>query len=94
MRLQFKAVRELIPIALFSITSACASTCPPPKIVTQVVKEPVAVACIDPSSIPAEPGTVMLPLDARPAADLAAAQAKELRAWGRSLMALVGPCTR
>lgn len=74
--------------------SSCAQNCPPPKVVTQVVKEPVAVACIDPASIPPEPGTVALPIDARLAADLAASKAKDLRVWGRKLMGLIGPCTR
>jgi len=74
--------------------ASCAPNCPPPKVVTQVVKEPVAVACVDPALIPAEPGTVSLPLDARLAADLAASQAKDLRVWGRKLMAVIGPCTR
>jgi hypothetical protein len=76
--------------------SACATpNCPPPKIETrEVLKEPVAVACIDASAIPAEPNMVALPLDARLAADLAASQAKDLRVWGRSLLALIGPCTK
>lgn len=76
------------------ILSGCATTCPPPKIETREIKIPVAVACVDPSAIPPEPGTVQLPLDARLAADIAAAQAKDLRVWGRKLLALVGPCTK
>jgi hypothetical protein len=60
----------------------------------QVVREPVAVSCIDASAIPPEPGTVQLPLDARLASDLAASKASELRVWGRKLMALIGPCTK
>jgi hypothetical protein len=81
-------------LACVSFLTGCAPNCPPPKIETQVVKEPVAVACIDASAIPAEPGMVALPLDARLAADLAASQAKDLRVWGRSLLALIGPCTK
>ena len=86
---------KVIQGVFFSLAVAsCAQNCPPPKVVTQVVKEPVAVACIDASAIPPEPGTVALPLDARLAADLAASQAKDLRVWGRKLVALIGPCTK
>jgi hypothetical protein len=74
------------------LAASCAPNCPPPKTVTLVVKEPVAVACIDPASIPPEPGTITLPIDARLAADLAASQAKDLRVWGRKLLALATPC--
>ena len=83
-----------LPLSGAIALASCAPTCPPPKVVTQVVKEPVAVACIDASTIPAEPGTLVLPSDARLAADIAASQAKELRAWGRELAALIGPCTK
>lgn len=81
-------------VALLLLAS-CA-TMPPvePKIETREVRVPVPTRCIDPALVPAEPGTVTLPIDARLAADLAASQAKELRAWGRKLLAIIGPCTR
>lgn len=77
------------------VLASCATVPPPePQIVTKDIYVPVPVKCIDPASIPPEPGTVALPIDARLAADMAASQAKELRVWGRSLMALIGPCTK
>lgn len=84
-----------LTLAILLALSACASVpCPPPKEVIRVEKVPVAVACIDPAAIPPEPGAVQLPLDARLAADLAASQAGALRIWGRSLLALIGPCAK
>lgn len=88
------AFRKLACVSCFALSACTTPNCPPPKIETREVLTPVAVACIDASAIPAEPGTVILPLDARPAADLAASQAKDLRVWGRSLLALIGPCTK
>jgi len=85
-------MRHLTVASLLAL-SACA-TVPEPKIVTKEVKIAVPVRCIDPVLIPIEPGTILLPADARAAADLAAAKALELRGWGRALVALMGPCTR
>jgi hypothetical protein len=85
-------MRRLILASLLALTS-CAPNCPPPKVVTQTVLTPVAVRCIDPAILPAEPPTITLPIDARLAADLAASQAKDLRKWGRELQAIIGPCT-
>lgn len=75
------------------LLSACAPNCPPPKVQIQVEKVPIATRCIDPALLPPEPATIAMPIDARLAADLAASQAKDLRKWGRALMALIGPCT-
>lgn len=86
---------KILALSTLLLATSCATVPPPePKIVTKTVEVPVAVKCVDPASIPPEPGTITLPLDARLAADLAASQAKDLRKWGRSLMALIGPCTK
>jgi len=74
--------------------AGCAAECPPPKIVTQVVREPVPTACVDPASIPAEPGKIQLSPDARIAADQAASQAIALRSFADELLALIEPCTK
>jgi hypothetical protein len=79
-------------IALAALAS-CAT--PAPQIVTKEVKVPVPTACVDKSLIPAEPEAVALSLsDARLAADIAASQALKYHAWGRELLALIGPCTK
>lgn len=83
----------VVCLFVFALVS-CAPTCPPPKVVTQVVKEPVAVACIDPASVKPEPGTIQLSADARIAADQAAGQAITLRAYIHELLALMEPCTK
>lgn len=89
-----RAIGKFAVVAL-GLLSACSTVPPPePKIVIKTVEVPVAVRCIDPGLIPAEPGTVALPLDARLAADIAASQARDLRVWGRKLLGLIGPCTR
>lgn len=79
-----------------AVLLASCATVPPPesKVVTKNIYVPVPVKCVDPASIPPEPGTVAMPIDARLAADLAASQARDLRKWGRGLMALIGPCTK
>jgi hypothetical protein len=85
---------RLLTLATLFALSACA-TVPEPRIVTKEVKVPVAVRCVDPASVPAEPATVAMPTDARQAADTAASQAQLLRKWGRELYALIVPsCTR
>jgi len=87
-----KLVLFACALACANFLSACA-TVPAPKIVTREVLTPVPVRCIDPALIPAEPGAIALPSDARLAADTAASQALKLRGWGRQLMALISPCT-
>lgn len=87
-------MRIMIITALVLLPACAAQNCPPPKIQTQVIKEAIPAACIDPAIVPQEPGLVQLPLDARLAADMAASQALALRKWGRSLMAIIGPCER
>jgi uncharacterized lipoprotein YajG len=75
-----------------ALLGGCAT--PAPQIITKTVYVPVAVACVDPKAIPAEPAAVALPLnDARLAADIAASQALAYHAWGRELLALIQPCT-
>lgn len=76
--------------------SACAAVPPPEtQIVIRELKIPVPVACVDPASVPIEPGAVILPLnDARGAADIAASQALKYKAYARELYALIVPaCT-
>ena len=82
-----------IPTVIALALTSCAT--PAPQIITKEIKEPVPVACVDKSLIPAEPDAVALPLnDARLAADIAASQALKYHAWGRELLALIGPCTK
>jgi hypothetical protein len=69
------------------IIGGCAASCPPPKIETREVLTPVAVRCIDPSLVKAEPPTIQLSADARIAADQAAGQAVTLRAYVHELLA-------
>lgn len=81
--------------ACVSCITLSACTTPAPQIITKEVRVPVPVACVDRSLIPAEPEAVILPLtDARLAADIAASQALKYHAWGRELLALVGPCAK
>lgn len=75
--------------------AACATTTPcVPSIQTQTVNVPVPTACINASDIPAEPGTVTLTGDARNDDALLAAKLAAVRVWGRSLVAMIGPCTK
>lgn len=91
MRQKLSAGRS-VAICICCILTACAT--PAPQIVTKEVRIPVAIACVDRTAIPVEPVSVALPLDARLAADIAAAQALSYKAWGRSLYALIQPCTK
>jgi hypothetical protein len=86
-------VRNLA-LAATVILSGCATMPPAPKIVTQTVKVPTPVACVDRGSVPVKPEPVTLPSDARQAAAMATAQALAYEGWGDELMALIGPCTR
>jgi len=87
-----RAFRKAACVSCIAL-SACAT--PAPQIVTKTVEIPVPTACVDKSLIPAEPEAVALPLsDARLAADIAASQALKYHAWGRELLALIGPCTK
>lgn len=92
---QFSAGLGLIPLALISACSTTPTARPvAEKIVT--VSVPVPVACVDASKVPSEPGRVASELtgDARRDLDIVSASALDLRTWGQSLMALIGPCTR
>jgi hypothetical protein len=85
----------VLALCFVAMLASCSSLpAPEPQIVTKPVYVPVAVKCIDASAVPLEPGTVALPLDARLAADIAASKTKDLRVWGRNLLALIGPCTK
>lgn len=75
--------------------SACCTPAPcVPKVEVQRVEVPVPVACINAKDIPAEPGPTKLTGDARNDADLLGAKVSDLRVWGRSLVAMMGPCTK
>lgn len=89
-------MKYMIPAAL--LLSACAGRTDPPavQIVTQEVKVPVPVRCVDPSAVPGEPVQVGSRLNgnARHDADILGASAIQLRQWGRELRALITPCTK
>jgi|GEM_PF-1999421 len=74
--------------------AACAQT-PPPAINDKVVtvKVPVAVACVDPSKIPAPVPRSQLSGDAQHDVSVLARTDLALRSAVDQLMALVGPCT-
>ena len=82
-------------IASVLLATACAQT-PPPAIEARVVEKlvPVAVSCVQRDAIPAEPPTISAKLTGDAARDLntVAASAVRLRAWGRTLGALLGAC--
>lgn len=78
----------LMPLAACAAPQPCI-----PKIEIQQVKVPVPVACLKASDIPAEPDPTKLTGDARNDADLLGAKVSDLRLWGRSLVAMMGPCT-
>jgi len=65
-----------------------------PTVQVQKVNVPVPTACINASDVPAEPGTVTLTGDARNDDALLAAKLAAVRVWGRSLVAMIGPCTK
>lgn len=86
-----------VGIALCVALAACA-TAPqapcPPTIAPKPYAVPVAVKCIDAPDVPAEPGAVSLTGDARNDDALLAAKLAAVRVWGRSLAAMIAPCTK
>jgi hypothetical protein len=75
--------------------SACAPTPPPAiEVRTVTVDRVVAVTCVHRQDIPTEPALIGAKLTGDAARDLptVAASAVRLRAWGRTLGALVGAC--
>ena len=84
---------RLAPLVL--LLAACTPT-PHPAIEVRVVEKivPVAVSCVKASDVPSEPALVGDKLTGDAARDLptVAASAVRLRAWGRTLAALVSAC--
>lgn len=75
--------------------AACATQTPTiPPIQIQRVEVPVPAACINASDVPPEPGTVTLTGDARNDDALLAAKLAAVRVWGRTLVAMIEPCTK
>ena len=75
--------------------SACAQTPPPAiEVRTVTVEVPIATSCVRAADIPTEPATISDKLTGNASADLntVAASAVRLRAWGRTLVALLGAC--
>jgi hypothetical protein len=89
-----------IAIAFAALALAgCATTRaaePAVEVRTVEVRVPVAVRCVDPADVPAEPAQVGSRLSGQAAhdADLLASSAIQLRQWGRELRALITPCMR
>lgn len=89
-------MKRLYGIAVAFALAGCATTQEPAiEVRTVEVLKPVPVACVDPESVPSEPGKVGDRLNGNAAhdADLLAGSAIDLRQWGRELMALIRPCT-
>lgn len=84
-------------IALAAL-SGCGAQTPPPavEIRTITVEKPVAVACVDKASIPAEPPKVATQLtgDARHDLDIVSGSALRLRQALKETFALLAPCTK
>jgi hypothetical protein len=83
--------------ALVGLLAGCAAQTPcVPKIIPgPPVKVAVPTRCIDAATVPAEPGpTTIYPDDASRTADALASKVGDLRVWGRSLVAMMGPCTK
>lgn len=92
-----KRLYHAIALSLCTILMACAGTPKPAvQVVTQEVKVPVPVACVDAKAVPVEPARVGDKLNGQAAhdADLLASSALVLRQWGRELRALVQPCLK
>jgi len=82
-------------IALLLLLAGCSTDNCPPQVATVAAKPypvPVPVRCIDAATIAAEPAPTKLTGDARNDADLLGAKVSDLRVWGRSLVAMMGPC--
>jgi len=81
--------------------AACASPRPGIEVRTVEVDRPVAVACVSPDQVPAEPATIESErgrgwqggVSAVQAADLLAAKAIELRGALREALAVLGGCS-
>jgi hypothetical protein len=92
-----RALYRFIALSLCALLMACATTSKPAvQVITQEVKVPVPVACVDAKAVPAEPARVGDKLNGQAAhdADLLASSALLLRQWGRELRALVQPCLK
>ncbi|MGN6124377.1 MAG: hypothetical protein ACTHOJ_15655 [Sphingomonas oligoaromativorans] len=86
-------------IPLLFLVAGCAGDprpCPPSQVKVEAVPQlvPVPTRCIDKADVPLEPGPVTKTGDARNDLDFAGAKISELRKWGRSLIAMMGPCER
>jgi hypothetical protein len=90
--LRFAVVGAALALAACSTTPTARPVVE--KIVT--VEKPIPVACVDKSKVPVEPKHVAGDLNGQAVHDLdvIAASAIELRGWGETLAALIGPCTK
>ena len=85
-------MRQVLIAPLLAL-SACAPTPPPAiEVRTVTIDRPVAIACIHRADLPTEPALIGDKLTGDAARDLntVAASAVRLRAWGRTLGALLG----
>lgn len=93
-----RAVKQSLTTVAVLALSACSTTPTARPVVehTVQVKIPVPVACVDASDVPAEPRHVAGDLNGQAVHDLdiVSASAIELRTWGETLAALIGPCVR
>jgi hypothetical protein len=89
---------KIIIAATLILLTGCASTTPPPAVEVRIqrVEVPIAVACIDKATIPAEPEKIAGKLtgNASQDLDLVSASALRLRVWGRELRAMLSGCTK
>lgn len=87
-------MRKLLMMPLVLLAAACATN--EPAIEVRTVEVPTPVACVVEADVPVEPVQIADQLTGNAMHDLGvvAASALELRAWGRSLHALIVPgCT-
>lgn len=86
------AVGRLIVLTL--LLSGCATMHKPAPAARTAVPPPLAVACVDPAQIPAEPPMVGQKFngDAKHDLQVLAPNAKALREWGQQLRALLDGC--
>lgn len=76
------------------ILSACSTAPCVPSVQVQKEMVPVPTACINKADVPAEPGPITLTGDARNDDALLAAKLAAVRVWGRTLVAMLGPCSK